>query len=79
VPLAFLVAVESLDLVARLLSRASRWTGAARVHGALAGAAVVVCAARPRVRACRGTTPCPKQPFTAAIAAFNCGRSRATR
>jgi len=70
VPLAFLVAVESLDLVARLLSRIARGDGSrARLHGVLAGAAVVVCGVAlafglPRYYAV------PKQPFTAAIAAF---------
>ena len=71
VPLAFLVAVECLDLVARLISRrfASEATRS-RVHGALAGAAVTVCAVAlafglPRYYAV------PKQPFKAAIAAFD--------
>jgi hypothetical protein len=70
VPLAFLVAVECLDLVARLLSRRfADGPARARVYGALAGTAVVVCAVAlafglPRYYAV------PKQPFTAAIAAF---------
>lgn len=71
VPLAFLVAVESLDLVARFLSRVVGDAGKrSRVHGALAAAAVVVCAVAlafglPRYYAV------PKQSFRAAIAAFN--------
>ena len=75
VPLAFLVAVECLDLVARVIAR--RFAGErtqSRVHGALAGAAVAVCAVAlafglPRYYAV------PKQPFKGAIAAFN-GRAR---
>ena len=70
VPLAFLVAVESLDLVARLLSQlvVNVETGR-RVHRALAGAAVAVCALAlgfglPRYYAV------PKQSFRAAIDAF---------
>jgi len=71
VPLAFLVAVETLDLVARLLSRlVPEGARRARIHGALAGAAVAVCALAlafglPRYYAV------PKQSFTATIAAFN--------
>jgi len=71
VPLAFLVAVECLDLVARLIARrfANDHTQS-RVHHGLAGAAVVVCALAlafglPRYYAV------PKQPFKAAITAFN--------
>ena len=70
VPLAFLVVVESLDLVARMLSRVVHGDRArGRLHGVLAGAAVVVCGVAlalglPRYYAI------PKQPFTAAIAAF---------
>ena len=44
VPLAFLVAVESLDLVARLLSRLVGERHRHGVHDVLAGAAVVACA-----------------------------------
>ncbi len=75
VPLAFLVAVESLDLVARLLSLpVAEGRRRSQVRGALAGAAVVVCAAAlgfglPRYYAV------PKQSFRAAIASFN-ARSR---
>ena len=74
VPLAFLVAVESLDLVARLVSRLVTEPNRAWVHDVLAGAAVVVCALAlsfglPRYYAI------PKQSFRATIAAFN-GRSR---
>ena len=43
-PLAFLVAVESLDVVARLLSRLVAEPRRQRVHTVLTGAAVVVCA-----------------------------------
>jgi hypothetical protein len=70
VPLAFLVAVESLDVVARALSRLVHGERAqARLHGVLAGAAIAVCGVAlafglPRYYAI------PKQPFTAAIAAF---------
>ena len=69
VPLAFLVAVESIDLVARLLSRLVSESRRARVHAVLAGAAVVVCAVAlafglPRYYRI------PKQSFRAAIAAF---------
>ena len=69
VPLAFLVAVESIDLVARLLSRLVSGSRRARVHAVLAGAAVVVCAVAlafglPRYYRI------PKQSFRAAIAAF---------
>jgi uncharacterized membrane protein len=70
VPLAFLVAVESLDLVARLLSSLVDERRRARVHGALSGTAVTVCALAlafglPRYYAV------PKQSFRATIAAFN--------
>jgi uncharacterized membrane protein len=70
VPLAFLVAVESLDLVARLLSSLVDERRRARVHGALSGMAVTVCALAlafglPRYYAV------PKQSFRATIAAFN--------
>ena len=71
VPLAFLVAVESLDLVAGVLSRlVANGPGRGRVHTALAGAAVLVCATAlafglPRYYAV------PKQSFRATIAAFN--------
>jgi hypothetical protein len=66
VPLAFLSAVESLGLVAALIGRAVHDP---RVYGALAGAAVAVCAGAlsfglPRYYAT------PKQPYRAAIAAF---------
>lgn len=69
VPLAFLVAVESLDLVARLLARLVDENRRSRVHGALAAAAVAVCAVAlgfglPRYYAV------PKQSFRVAIAAF---------
>lgn len=69
VPLAFLVAVESLDLVARTLARFVKSDQRARVHNALAGMAVAVCALAlglglPRYYAI------PKQPFKASIAAF---------
>ena len=69
VPLAFLVAVESLDLVARLLSRLVAESNRAWVHEVLAGAGVVVCALAlsfglPRYYAI------PKQSFRATIAAF---------
>jgi 4-amino-4-deoxy-L-arabinose transferase-like glycosyltransferase len=73
VPLAFLVAVESLDLVAGLLSRLLSRTGDAekqrRAHGALAGVAVAICAVAigfglPRYYAV------PKQSFRAALSAF---------
>jgi hypothetical protein len=63
--------VETLDLVARLLSRlVPEGARRARIHGALAGAAVAVCALAlafglPRYYAV------PKQSFTATIAAFN--------
>jgi hypothetical protein len=69
-PLAFLVAVESLDLVARLLSRlVADETRRVRVHASLAAAAVAVCALAlalglPRYYAV------PKQSFRATIAAF---------
>jgi hypothetical protein len=69
VPLAFLVAVESLDLVARLASRVVAEPRRRRVHAVLAGAAVAVCAVAlafglPRYYAV------PKQSFRATIAAF---------
>ncbi|HUQ84403.1 MAG TPA: glycosyltransferase family 39 protein [Gemmatimonadaceae bacterium] len=69
VPLAFLVAVESLDLVARMLAQVVKPEQRQRVHGLLAGAAVAVCAVAlgfglPRYYAI------PKQPFKASIAAF---------
>jgi mannosyltransferase len=69
VPLAFLVAVESLDLVARLLSRFAAEPRRPRVYATLAGAAVALCAVAlafglPRYYAI------PKQSFRAAIAAF---------
>jgi len=69
VPLAFLVAVESLDLVARLVSRLVAEPRRQRAHGVLAGAAVVVCAVTlafglPRYYRI------PKQSFRATIAAF---------
>jgi len=69
-PLAFLVAVESLDLVARLLSRLAGERHRPGVHDVLAGGAVVVCALAlsfglPRYYAI------PKQSFRATIAAFN--------
>lgn len=71
VPLAFLVAVESLDVVAGLLARllAGGEPARRRVHGALAAAAVAVCAVAlsfglPRYYAV------PKQPYREAIAAF---------
>ena len=69
VPLAFLVAVESIDLVARLLSRLVAGARRERVHAVLAGAAVVVCAGAlgfglPRYYRI------PKQSFRAAIGAF---------
>ena len=74
VPLAFLVAVESLDLVARLLARPVDAGRRPRVRGTLAAAGVVVCALAlsfglPRYYAV------PKQSFRAAIAAF-AARSR---
>jgi len=71
VPLAFLVAVESLDLVARLLSKlVADGVRRAQIHGALSAAAVVVCAIAlgfglPRYYAV------PKQSFRATIASFN--------
>jgi hypothetical protein len=71
VPLAFLVAVESLDLVATVLSRLVADPAARRrAHAALATAAVAVSALAlgfglPRYYAV------PKQSFRAAIAAFN--------
>jgi mannosyltransferase len=69
VPLAFLVAVESLDVVARLVSRLFPEPRRARVHTALAGAAVILCGLAlslglPRYYAV------PKQSFRAAIGAF---------
>jgi hypothetical protein len=69
VPLAFLVAVESLELVSRLLSRVVAESNRGWVHEVLAGAAVVVCALAlsfglPRYYAI------PKQSFRATIAAF---------
>jgi len=70
VPLAFLVAVESLDLVARAFARLLHGERArTRLHGVLAAAAIAVCGLAlafglPRYYAI------PKQPFTAAIAAF---------
>jgi len=69
VPLAFLVAVESIDVGARLLSRLVSASRRERVHAVLAGAAVVVCAVAlafglPRYYRI------PKQSFRAAIAAF---------
>jgi mannosyltransferase len=69
VPLAFLVAVESIDLVARLLSRLLSESRRARLHAVLAGAAVVACAVAlafglPRYYRI------PKQSFRAAIAGF---------
>ncbi len=71
VPLAFLVAVESLDLVARLLSKlVADGVRRAQIHGALSAAAVLVCAIAlgfglPRYYAV------PKQSFRATIASFN--------
>ena len=69
VPLAFLVAVESLDLVARWLARFAPDAARQRVQRGLAGAAVVVCALAlafglPRYYAI------PKQSFRAAISTF---------
>lgn len=70
VPLAFLVAVESLDLVAGFLSRVAREERSRRrLHAGLATAAVAICALAlsfglPRYYAI------PKQSFRAAIAAF---------
>jgi len=69
-PLAFLVAVESLDLVAGLVSRVARDERTRRrVRGALAAAAVAVCAAALSFGLSRYYA-IPKQPFRAAIAAF---------
>ena len=71
VPLAFLVAVESLTLVARLLSRAvSRDAARDRAFGVLAAVGVAICAVAlgfglPRYYSI------PKQSFRATIAAFN--------
>jgi 4-amino-4-deoxy-L-arabinose transferase-like glycosyltransferase len=70
VPLAFLVAVESLDIVARLLARFAPDGARHSVQRGLAGAAVIVCALAlafglPRYYAV------PKQSFRAAISAFN--------
>ena len=70
VPLAYLVAVESLDLVARVVSRlASTDRTGTRLYDALAVVGVAICGLAlafglPRYYAI------PKQPFTAAIAAF---------
>ena len=70
VPLAFLVAVETLDLVATLLARAGRTDAArARIHGALAAAAVSVCVVALGLGLPRYYQT-PKQSFHAAISAF---------
>jgi hypothetical protein len=75
VPLAFLVAVESLDIVARRLARFASDASRPRVQSALAGAAVVVCAVAlafglPRYYAI------PKQSFRAAISTFTARSQR---
>jgi len=69
VPLAFLVAVESLDLAARLLSRLVAEPRRPRIHAVLATAAVAVCAAALALGLPRYYTV-PKQSFRATIAAF---------
>jgi mannosyltransferase len=68
-PLAFLVAVESLDLVARLVSRLAGEPRRPRAHAVLAAAAVVVCAAALAFGLPRYYRV-PKQSFRATIAAF---------
>jgi 4-amino-4-deoxy-L-arabinose transferase-like glycosyltransferase len=71
VPLAFLVAVESLDLVATALSRLVSDAGARkRAHALLASAAVAVCALALGFGLKRYYAV-PKQSFRAAIAAFS--------
>jgi hypothetical protein len=70
VPLAFLVAVESLDIVAKMFARFAPNASRSRVRGGLAGAAVLVCAVAlafglPRYYAI------PKQSFRAALSTFN--------
>jgi hypothetical protein len=70
VPLAFLVAVETLDLVAGLLSRFARAESSRRrVHASLAAAAIVVCAVALGL-GLPAYYAVPKQSFRAAIAAF---------
>jgi 4-amino-4-deoxy-L-arabinose transferase-like glycosyltransferase len=69
VPLAFLVAVESLELVARVLARLVAEPKRARAHGLLAGAAVVVCAVALSLGLPRYYRV-PKQSFRATLAAF---------
>jgi hypothetical protein len=70
VPLAFLVAVESLDLVAQRLARlVSGEPARTRVYGALAAGAVAVCAIALSL-GLRWYYAVPKQPFRATIAAF---------
>jgi mannosyltransferase len=70
VPLAFLVAVESLDLVAHLLSRLATEPRRPRAHAILAAAGVVVCALALSFGLPRYYRV-PKQSFRAAIAAFD--------
>ena len=69
VPLAFLVVVESLDLVARLVSRLVPEPRRVGTQGAVAGAAVIVCAAALAFGLPRYYRV-PKQSFRATIAAF---------